>query len=143
MPFRGIAVDYKGRIHDDPVVAERDDTRRNELLAHGIKPYEIRKAHYDNIDYMDSFVTKIRRDLRLPPTTWPLAERRASRSTTRWGKSTAFTGAGPTYPISSRTVLKRFGFVAFLTELSLLGAQAFYLRICNSESLGHGAVGQK
>lgn len=66
MPFRGISVDYKGRIHDDPVVAERDDTRRNELLAHGIKPYEIRKKHYDDIDYMDSFVTKIRRDLRLP-----------------------------------------------------------------------------
>ena len=66
MPFRGIAVDYKGRIHDDPVVAERDDTRRNELLAHGIKPYEIRKKHYDDIDYMDSFVTKIQHDLRLP-----------------------------------------------------------------------------
>ena len=66
MPFRGIAVDYKGRIHDDPVVAERDDTRRNELLAHGIKPYEIRKKHYDDIDYMDSFVTMIQHDLRLP-----------------------------------------------------------------------------
>lgn len=66
MPFRGVAVDYKGRVHDDPVVAERDDTRRNELLAHGIKPYEIRKAHYDDIAYMDDIVAKIRRDLRLP-----------------------------------------------------------------------------
>lgn len=66
MPFRGIAVDYKGRVHDDPVVAARDDERRNEMIAHGIKPYELRKAHYDDIDYMDSLVAKIRRDLRLP-----------------------------------------------------------------------------
>ena len=67
MPFRGIAVDYKGRVHDDPLVAEVDDTRRNELLAHGIKPYELRKAHYDDLDYMESFVQKLRRDLGLPP----------------------------------------------------------------------------
>ena len=67
MPFRGIAVDYKGRVHDDPIVAERDDTRRNEMLAHGIKAYEMRKAHYDDLDYMDSFVQKLRHDLRLPP----------------------------------------------------------------------------
>lgn len=66
MPFRGIAVDYKGRVHDDPVVAARDDERRNEMIAHGIKPYELRKVHYDDIDYMDSLVAKIRRDLRLP-----------------------------------------------------------------------------
>lgn len=67
MPFRGIAVDYKGRVHDEPAVAEVDDTRRNELLAHGIKPYELRKAHYDDLDYMESFVQKLRRDLGLPP----------------------------------------------------------------------------
>lgn len=67
MPFRGIAVDYKGRVHDNPIVAERDDTRRNEMLAHGIKTYELRKAHYDDLDYMDSFVQKLRNDLQLPP----------------------------------------------------------------------------
>lgn len=67
MPFRGVAVDYKGKIHDDPDVAERDDRRRNELLAHGIKPYEIRKRHYDDLDYMDALVQRLRRDLGLPP----------------------------------------------------------------------------
>ena len=64
--FTGVAVDYKGRVHDAPEVAVRDDRRRNELLAHGIKPYEIRKAHYDDLDYMDSLVRMIRRDLGLP-----------------------------------------------------------------------------
>lgn len=66
MPFRGVSVDYKGKVHDSPVVAEQDDTRRNELLAHGIKPYEIRKVHYDDIDYMDSIVQKICHDLMIP-----------------------------------------------------------------------------
>lgn len=66
MPFRGISVDYKGRVHDDPLVAAEDDTRRNELLAYGIKTYEIRKAHYDDIDYMDDFVERLMRDLGRP-----------------------------------------------------------------------------
>ena len=66
MPFRGISVDYKGRVHEDPRVAEEDDTRRNELLAYGIKTYEIRKVHYDDIDYMDGFVERLMRDLGRP-----------------------------------------------------------------------------
>lgn len=67
MPFRGVAVDYKGKIHDEPEVAERDDRRRNELLAYGIKPYEIRKSHYDDLDYMDGLVQRLRHDLGMPP----------------------------------------------------------------------------
>lgn len=63
MPFRGVSVDYKGEVHDEPAVAEQDDTRRNELIAYGIKPYEVRKVHYDDIDYMDDLVVKIGRDL--------------------------------------------------------------------------------
>lgn len=96
MPFRGVAVDYKGKVHDERPVAERDDTRRNELLAHGFKPYELRKAHYDDIDYMDDIVTKIRRDLRLPSD--DLAFGRAQRVAlhdalelvdgVRWGRAT-------------------------------------------------------
>ena len=66
MPFRGIAVDYKGKVHDDPRVAAADDTRRNELLAHGIKTYEIRKCHYDDIGYMDDFVERLMSDLGRP-----------------------------------------------------------------------------
>ena len=63
IPFRGCALDYQGEYHRDEVQQGKDTNRRNELLACGIKPYEIEKEHYDDPDYLDWLVSSIRRDL--------------------------------------------------------------------------------
>lgn len=76
MPFRGIALDYKGRWHDDEARADEDDLRRNELEAHGYKDYTIRKAQYDDLDFMDGLFSTMRDDL-------GLAVRRLSRERAR------------------------------------------------------------
>lgn len=65
IPFRGCALDYQGGYHRDEIQAGRDTNRRNELLACGVKPYEIEKEHYDDPDYLDWLVSHIRRDLGL------------------------------------------------------------------------------
>lgn len=63
IPFRGCALDYQGEYHRDEAQKEKDTNRRNELLACGIKPYEIEKDHYDDPGYLDWLVSRIRRDL--------------------------------------------------------------------------------
>ena len=42
-----------------------DAQRRNELLAAGFKPYEIFKANYDDLDYMDGLMLSIQKQLGL------------------------------------------------------------------------------
>ncbi len=67
-PFRGVAFDYHGEWHSrDPCQVKRDSERANELLAGDIKDYVLWKENYDDIDYMDDIVAKVRRDLGLPP----------------------------------------------------------------------------
>lgn len=63
MPFRGCALDYQGGYHRDELQEGKDTNRRNELLACGIKPYEIAREHYDDPGYLDWLVSRIRRDL--------------------------------------------------------------------------------
>ena len=63
IPFRRCALDYQGEYHRDEVQQGKDTNRRNELLACGIKPYEIEMEHYDDPDYLDWLVSSIRRDL--------------------------------------------------------------------------------
>lgn len=62
----GVCLDYMGSWHVSPEGARRDAERRNELLAAGFKTYEIYKDEYDNLDYMDSLMAKIRNELGLP-----------------------------------------------------------------------------
>ena len=67
IPFRGVALEYKGRdYHSTPEQMAEDARRRNELLAIGIKDYEIDKLCYDNSIYMDNLAEQIRRDLGRP-----------------------------------------------------------------------------
>ena len=72
LPFRGVALDYKGSWHADAEQIRRDDDRQNELLAHNVKDYVLWKEQYDDLDYLDGLMAAIRHDLGLP-------ERRASR----------------------------------------------------------------
>lgn len=65
-PFRAVAVDYQGSYHRDATQESRDINRRNELLAHDIKDYEIAKEHYDDSVYLDWLVSRIRHDLGIP-----------------------------------------------------------------------------
>lgn len=67
MPFRGVALEYKGRdYHGTPDQMAEDARRRNELLAIGVKDYEIDKLCYDNSTYMDNLAEQIKRDLGRP-----------------------------------------------------------------------------
>ena len=80
-PFRGVAFDYHGEWHSrDPCQVKRDSERANELLAGDIKDYVLWKENYDDIDYMDDIVAKVRRDLGLPPR--KLSVERAARERT-------------------------------------------------------------
>lgn len=63
MPFRAVAVDYKGVYHRDPLQDRLDANRRNELLARGVKDYEMEASHASNLEYMDWLAAKIREDL--------------------------------------------------------------------------------
>lgn len=63
----GVCLDYMGAWHDDPEQVRRDTQRRNELLANGFTPYEIFKAQYDDLDYMDGLAESIRSDLGISP----------------------------------------------------------------------------
>lgn len=62
---RGVCLDYMGAWHDNLTSVRSDTQRRNELIANGFKPYEIYKRHYDDLDYMDALMAKIRKDLGL------------------------------------------------------------------------------
>ncbi len=61
----GACLDYMGAWHATDLNVQRDTARRNELLAAGFKPYEIYKKQYDDLDYMDALMTRIRSDLGL------------------------------------------------------------------------------
>ena len=65
MPFRAVAVDYKGGYHRDPWQDKLDVNRRNELLARGVKDYEMEAAHASDLAYMDWLAASIRKDLGL------------------------------------------------------------------------------
>lgn len=66
LPFFAVAIDYKGTWHRDPMQEARDVDRRNELLARGVKDYELDAEHFASLDYMDWLAMNIRRDLGLP-----------------------------------------------------------------------------
>ena len=77
-PFRGVAFDYHGDWHSrDPAQVKRDTDRANELLAGDFKDYVLWKENYDDLDYMDDIMAKVRRDLGLPPR--KLSAERAAR----------------------------------------------------------------
>lgn len=61
-----VAVEYNGWRHGEPIRAAQDATRSNELKARGVPEYVIWKEQYDDLDYMDGLVTRIRRDLGMP-----------------------------------------------------------------------------
>lgn len=63
MPFRAVAIDYKGAYHRDPWQDKLDTNRRNELLARGVKDYELEASHASDLEYMDWLATEIRKDL--------------------------------------------------------------------------------
>lgn len=77
-PFSGVAFDYHGGVHREPSQIAYDLRRQNELLAIDFKPYALDKALYDDLDYMDGIVAKVRRDLGLPEE-WLSEEERARR----------------------------------------------------------------
>lgn len=64
--FIGVSLDYNGEGHRNPEREREDGLRRIELLAHGIKAFEIFKCHYDDIEVMDSLMQTIARDAVLP-----------------------------------------------------------------------------
>ncbi len=78
---KGVCLDYMGAWHDSEPNVRRDAARRNELLAAGFKPYEIFKNQYNNLDYMDGLMVRIREDLGLykprPKKSVKVARRRA------------------------------------------------------------------
>ncbi len=65
---RVVAVEYNGRRHDHPARVAADALRTNELKAMGIGEYIVRREQYEDLDYMDGLVERIRRDLALPRT---------------------------------------------------------------------------
>lgn len=81
MPFAGVAIDYQGAYHRDPLQEGRDINRRNELLAAGIKDYEVAREHAADLTYMNWLVSCVRRDLGLAEPRPPRAvgEARAAR----------------------------------------------------------------
>lgn len=64
--FVGVSLDYHGDDHRTPEREWEDGVRRIELLAAGIKSFEIFKCHYDDIDVMDALMQAIARDAALP-----------------------------------------------------------------------------
>ena len=63
---RFVAVEYNGRHHDLPARITQDANRSNELRARNIPEYVIRREQYDDLDYMDGLVARIRKNLGLP-----------------------------------------------------------------------------
>ncbi len=63
---KGACLDYMGAWHARGMQPAFDAQRRNELLAAGFKPYEIFKANYDDLDYMDGLMRSIQKQLGLP-----------------------------------------------------------------------------
>lgn len=63
---RFVAVEYNGRHHDHPARIARDVNRSNELRARDIPEYVVRREQYDDLDYMDGLVARIRQNLGLP-----------------------------------------------------------------------------
>ena len=62
---KGACLDYMGAWHARGMQPAFDAQRRNELLAAGFKPYEIFKANYDDLDYMDGLMRSIQKQLGL------------------------------------------------------------------------------
>ena len=68
-PGRGrrvAAVEYNGRDHDAPQQIAEDARRTNELVAVGIPEFVVRREQYDDLDYMDGLVERIREKIGLP-----------------------------------------------------------------------------
>lgn len=68
-PGRGrrvAAVEYNGRDHDAPQQIAEDARRTNELVAVGIPEFVVRREQYDDLDYMDGLVDRIREKIGLP-----------------------------------------------------------------------------
>ena len=63
---RGACLDYMGSHHDQESQVRRDTGRRNELIANGFSPYEIYKEHYDDLDYLDALMARIRSETGQP-----------------------------------------------------------------------------
>ena len=82
-PFSGVSFDYNGGVHATPAGIERDARRQNEMLAVDFKNYVLTKGLYDDLDYMDDLVSRVRADLGMCPphlTRDEAARRRALRA---------------------------------------------------------------
>lgn len=77
MPFRGVALDYQGGYHRDPLQESSDINRRNELLACGVKDYEIAAEHFSSLPYLEWLVGRMQNDLGMASRRLSGAERSA------------------------------------------------------------------
>lgn len=62
---RFVALEYHGAWHLQDEQVKKDEVRRNEFAANGIKDYTIFKDQYDDLDYMDWLLSKIGKELGL------------------------------------------------------------------------------
>lgn len=60
------AVEYNGRVHDEPAQLASDADRTNELTRMGIPEFIVRREQYRDLDYMDGLAAGIRERLGLP-----------------------------------------------------------------------------
>lgn len=60
---RFVALEYHGAWHLQDEQVKKDEVRRNEFAANGIKDYTVFKDQYDDLDYMDWLISQIGQDL--------------------------------------------------------------------------------
>ena len=60
---RFVALEYHGAWHLQDEQVKKDEVRRNEFAANGIKDYTIFKDQYDDLDYMDWLLSQIGEEL--------------------------------------------------------------------------------
>lgn len=83
-PFSGVAFDYEGNVHRRPGRRTVDLRRQNELLAVNFKDYLLDKVLYDDLDYMDDLVRRIRDDLGIAQPRLGYAEEARRRALRQW-----------------------------------------------------------
>lgn len=83
-PFSGVAFDYHGGVHRETRQISYDLRRQNKLLAIDFKPYALDKALYDDLDYMEGIVARVRSDLGLPDERLSEDERVRRRRLRQW-----------------------------------------------------------
>lgn len=83
-PFDGVSFDYNGGVHETPQSYERDVRRQNEMLAVNFKNYVLTKRLYDDLDYLDDLVSRVRRDLGLERPHLTRSEAARRRNLRQW-----------------------------------------------------------